>query len=356
MSDVKTVPAAVAMLRVLEAWGVENVYGYPGGSVNSTMNALDLEKENIRFVQVRHEQVGALAAAAHAKLTGKIGVTLGSAGPGAINLLNGLYDAREDHAPVLALVGQVPSTNMNYDYFQEFSELPMFSDVAVYNRVVMTPESLPYVVDKAIREAYKNNGVSVIIMPNNFGYVEIPDVDYASHTAEKSLPLPQATDTEVAQFLELVKEAKRPIFHVGSGIGDKAHLLVELSQKLQIPIAVAGLAKGKIPEDFEANLGTLNRAASKVGDEAFAAADLVIAIGTNFPFANLVYRSHYFKFVSVDIDVANFGRHHYLDLGILSDSGSFLQKALERSAIIAPRPFYQASVAAMKDWKSYLNV
>ncbi|SUN79560.1 pyruvate oxidase [Streptococcus milleri] len=121
MSDVKTVPAAVAMLRVLEAWGVENVYGYPGGSVNSTMNALDLEKENIRFVQVRHEQVGALVAAAHAKLTGKIGVTLGSAGSGAINLLNGLYDAREDHAPVLALVGQVPSTNMNYDYFQEFS-------------------------------------------------------------------------------------------------------------------------------------------------------------------------------------------------------------------------------------------
>lgn len=121
ISDVKTVPAAVAMLRVLEAWGVESVYGYPGGSVNSTMNALDLEKENIRFVQVRHEQVGALAAAAHAKLTGKIGVTLGSAGSGAINLLNGLYDAREDYAPVLALVGQVPSTNMNYDYFQEFS-------------------------------------------------------------------------------------------------------------------------------------------------------------------------------------------------------------------------------------------
>ena len=354
MSNVKTVPAAVAMLRVLEAWGVENVYGYPGGSVNSTMNALALATENIPFVQVRHEQVGALAAAAHAKLTGKIGVTLGSAGPGAVNLLNGLYDAREDHAPVLALVGQVPSTNMNYDYFQEFSELPMFSDVAVYNRVVMTPESLPYVVDKAIREAYKHNGVAVVIMPNNFGYVEIPDVDYASHTAEKNLPLPQATDAEVDQFLELVKAAKRPIFHVGSGIGNNAQLLIELSQKLQIPIAVAGLAKGKIPDDFEANLGTLNRAASKVGDEAFAAADLVIALGTNFPFANLVYRSHDFKFVSIDIDAANFGRHHYLDLGILSDSGSFLKKALERSEPVAPQPFYQASVAAMKDWKAYL--
>ena len=158
-----------------------------------------------------------------------------------------MYDAREDHAPVLALVGQVPSTNMNYDYFQESSELPMFSDVAVYNRVVMTPESLPYVVDKAIREAYKNNGV-LLSCQNNFGLCsEIPDVDYASHTAEKKLPLPQATDTEVDQFLELVKEAKRPIFHVGSGIGDKAHLLVELSQKITNSDCCRGSRKGENP-------------------------------------------------------------------------------------------------------------
>ena len=137
----KKIAASVAMLKVLEAWGVKDVYGYPGGSFNSTMKALDIEKENINYVQVRHEQVGALAAAAHAKLTGQIGVTFGSAGPGAVNLLNGLYDAKEDHAPVLALVGQVPHTNMNYDYFQEFPEVPMFQDVAVYDRIVMTPES-----------------------------------------------------------------------------------------------------------------------------------------------------------------------------------------------------------------------
>ncbi|KGO31910.1 hypothetical protein Q757_04210 [Oenococcus alcoholitolerans] len=119
------------------------------------MSALDQEKERLQYVQIRHEQVGALAAAADAKLTGKIGVAFGSAGPGATNLITGLYDAKEDHAPVLALVGQVTSTNMNYDYFQEFPENSMFADVAAYNRIVMTPESLPYVVDKAIREAYK---------------------------------------------------------------------------------------------------------------------------------------------------------------------------------------------------------
>ncbi|KRM13027.1 pyruvate oxidase [Paucilactobacillus suebicus DSM 5007 = KCTC 3549] len=180
MSDKKTVRASVAMLKVLEAWGVKQVYGYPGGSFNSTMSALEDEKDNIKYIQIRHEQVGALAAAAEAKLTGKVAVTFGSAGPGAVNLLNGLYDAREDHAPVLALVGQVPHYNMNYNFFQEFDENPIFQDVACYARTVMTAESLPYVVDKAIREAYKHSGVAVVIIPNDFGMVEIPEEPYSS--------------------------------------------------------------------------------------------------------------------------------------------------------------------------------
>ncbi|KHO12001.1 pyruvate oxidase, partial [Latilactobacillus curvatus] len=197
----KTIPASVAMLRVIESWGVDHIFGYPGGSFNSTMNALNIEKDRLKYIQIRHEQVGALAAAADAKLTGKIGVAFGSAGPGATNLLTGLYDAKEDHAPVLALIGQVPSKNMNYNYFQEFAENPMFSDVAVYNRLVMTPESLPYVVDKAIREAYKHNGVAVVVIPNDFGYVEIPDTPYSSSSPSdrKKVAGPVATDEEVDQ-------------------------------------------------------------------------------------------------------------------------------------------------------------
>ena len=167
------IEAAVAMLRVIESWGVDHIYGYAGGSINSTMHALDTEQQRIKFIQVRHEQVGALAASADAKVSHKIGVAFGSAGPGAINLLNGLYDAKEDHVPVLALVGQVGHENMNYDFFQEFPEEPMFADVAVYNRTVMTPASLPYVVDKAIRTAYKERGVAVVTIPNDFGYQQI---------------------------------------------------------------------------------------------------------------------------------------------------------------------------------------
>ena len=144
------IKASIAMLKVLQDWKVENVYGLPGGSFNTTMRALESEKENINYIQVRHEEVGALAAAAEAKLTGKVGVVFGSAGPGATHLFNGLYDAQQDHVPVLALIGQVASSAMNMDSFQEMNENPMFADVSVYNRTVMTPESLPRVIDQAI--------------------------------------------------------------------------------------------------------------------------------------------------------------------------------------------------------------
>ncbi|OTA25411.1 pyruvate oxidase [Alloscardovia macacae] len=357
-----TVPASVAMLRVLESWGVKHIYGYPGGSFNSTMAALDAEKEHIQFIHVRHEQVAALAASADAKLTGHVQVCFGSAGPGATNLLTGLYDAREDHAPVVALIGQVPSTNMNYDYFQEFAENPMFEDVAVYDRTVMTPESLPYVVDKAVREAYKHKGVAVVVIPNNFGYVQIPDTPYSSSspTDRKPAPLPHATDEEVREVVRLIKEAKRPVIHVGRGIGAGGEKLVELSKKLQVPLVLTGLAKGLVPDEYEANLGYANRAACKAADEAFATADLVIALGSNFPFANLVYRTHEFKFVQIDADAGRFGSHHFLDYGVWSDATSFVESALrllETGEVeeTESTPFFRACVAANQNWREYLQ-
>lgn len=167
--------ASDAMIKVLESWGVHNVYGLPGGSFDSTMNALYNRKSTINYVQVRHEEVGALAAVGEAKVTGKLGVTFGSAGPGAVHLLNGLYDAKHDHMPVLALVGQVPTTLMNTDYFQELNENPIFTDVAVYNRTVMTAEQMPHVVDEAIRQAYKYSGVAVVTIPKDLGWQPIED-------------------------------------------------------------------------------------------------------------------------------------------------------------------------------------
>src|SRR5699024_2661384 len=130
-----------AVLKVIEDWGVDRIYGYPGGSFDSTMNALYNQSNKIKFVQVRHEEAGALAAAADSKLTGKIGVCFGSAGPGAVHLMNGLYDAKHDHTPLLSIVAQVPSKKMNIDFFQSINEEPIFDDVAVWYKTSMSSVS-----------------------------------------------------------------------------------------------------------------------------------------------------------------------------------------------------------------------
>lgn len=160
-----TISAGTALLKVLEAWQVDHLYGIPGGSINSVMDALEAEKSQLQYIQVRHEEVGAMAAAADAKLTGKIGVCFGSAGPGGTHLLNGLYDAREDHVPVLALIGQFGTSGMNMDTFQEMNENPIYADVAIYNVTAVNANTLPHVIDEAIRRAYAHQGVAVVQIP-----------------------------------------------------------------------------------------------------------------------------------------------------------------------------------------------
>lgn len=163
----------VAGLKTIESWGVENIYGIPAGSLNSLMDALEKEKEHINFIQVRHEEAGALAASMHAKFTGKIGVCVGSAGPGATHLYNGLYDAKFDNVPVLAILGQRPLSEANMDMFQEMNQNPLFADVAIYNRKVAYAEQLPKVLDEAIRTAVAYRGVAVVEVPVNFGWEKL---------------------------------------------------------------------------------------------------------------------------------------------------------------------------------------
>lgn len=271
-------------------------------------------------------------------------------------MLNGLYDAKEDHVPVLALVGQVAHTNMNYDYFQEFAEEPIFSDVAVFNRTVMTPESLPYVVDKAIRTAYRENGVVVVTIPNDFGYVEIPDENYDSASVPAKLRgVPEIEDDQVKTVLDMIKAAKYPVFHVGQGTRGATEDMMALAERLQVPIIITGLAKGVIPDSFDGNMGSAYRAASKAADELMGITDLVVSVGADYSFAQIMYTTHDFKYVQIELDPGKFGRHHHLDFGVNGDAKVFIKRALALSEQAAPSPYYQAAKADMADWKQYLK-
>lgn len=346
-----TIHAGVAMLKVMEAWGIDHIYGIPGGSFNSTMDALYKEQEHIQYIQVRHEEAGALAAAADAKLTGKIGAVFGSAGPGATHLINGLYDAQMDHVPVLALLGQVATTSMNYHAFQELNENPLFADVSVYNRTVMTAESLPHVVEEAIKAAYQHSGVAVVTIPVDLGFAEIAD-NYQTTAETRQTSLPQLDETQLQKALPLIKAAQRPILFIGQGLRGHFAEIKAFSEHFSMPIINAVLAKGIVPDRYENYLGSSARVATKPANEAAASADLVVYVGTDMPFTQNVVNPEA-KFIQIDIDASKFGRRHKVDVAILGDGGEALQRLV---ALGKPRPkddWLTANQENVKNWHAW---
>lgn len=343
--------AGTAMIKIFEAWGIDHIYGIPGGSFNSTMDALYHERQSVKYVQVRHEEAGALAAAADAKLTGKVGAVFGSAGPGATHLINGLYDAQMDNVPVVALLGQVASSSMNYNDFQEMNENPMFADVSIYNRTVMSPESLPHVVDEAIKAAYKFKGVAVVTIPIDYGFAEIDEQEIATAKNHKTGVL-QPDEDDLRAALSYFEQAKKPVLYIGQGLFGHFDAIDAFSKHFSMPVAASVLAKGIVPDLYENFLGFAGRVATKPANEALAEADLIVFVGSDFPFGRRFF-SPDANFVQVDIDASKFGRRHQTDVSVLGDGATALRKWTEMAA---PRPadaWIKANQENARNWHAW---
>lgn len=343
--------AGTAMIKVFEAWGIDHIYGIPGGSFNSTMDALYHERQSVKYVQVRHEEAGALAAAADAKLTGKVGAVFGSAGPGATHLINGLYDAQMDNVPVVALLGQVASSSMNYNDFQEMNENPMFADVSIYNRTVMSPESLPHVVDEAIKAAYKFKGVAVVTIPVDYGFAEIDEHENATAKNHKTGVL-QPDEDDLRAALSYFEQAKKPVLYIGQGLFGHFDAINAFSKHFSMPVAASVLAKGIVPDLYENFLGFAGRVATKPANEALAEADLIVFVGSDFPFGRRFFNPDA-NFVQVDIDASKFGRRHQTDVSVLGDGATALRKWTEMAA---PRPadaWIKANQENARNWHAW---
>lgn len=343
--------AGTAMIKVFEAWGIDHIYGIPGGSFNSTMDALYHERQSVKYVQVRHEEAGALAAAADAKLTGKVGAVFGSAGPGATHLINGLYDAQMDNVPVVALLGQVASSSMNYNDFQEMNENPMFADVSIYNRTVMSPESLPHVVDEAIKAAYKFKGVAVVTIPVDYGFAEIDEHENATAKNHKTGVL-QPDEDDLRAALSYFEQAKKPVLYIGQGLFGHFDAIDAFSKHFSMPVAASVLAKGIVPDLYENFLGFAGRVATKPANEALAEADLIVFVGSDFPFGRRFFNPDA-NFVQVDIDASKFGRRHQTDVSVLGDGATALRKWTEMAA---PRPadaWIKANQENARNWHAW---
>ncbi|ETY75084.1 thiamine pyrophosphate-binding protein [Lactiplantibacillus fabifermentans] len=345
--------AGQALVKVLEAWGVDHIYGIPGGSINHTVEGLYLEKDKIDYIQVRHEEVGAIAASADAKFTGKIGVAFGSAGPGATHLFNGLYDAKMDHVPMLALVGQVPQPTMNTNYFQEMDETPMFSDVAVYNRTATTAEQLPYMVNQAIREAYRQKGPAVVIIPEDLSATEIDYEPVSTPNTVSDTFTQQVDPAAITATLKLLKAAKHPLVYAGRGLLGAKDELVKFSEQFNIPVMNTVPATGVIPTDHPNAIGTFGRLGTKSGFEALQHADLILFLGSEFPFASFWPRG--IKIIQVNNNVFDIGKMVAIDYAVVSDAKAYLEAMIATGETLPKTTWLTANQTNKRNWDAWLK-
>lgn len=308
------------VIDLLKEWKINHIYGMPGDSINELMEELRKEEE-IRFIQIRHEETGALAASAYSKLTGHIGVCLSIAGPGAVHLQNGLYDAKKDKTPVLALVGQVNNAMVGTDNFQELKLESMFEDVAVYNRRVQTAEQLPDMVNQAIRTAYAEKGPAVLVVPDDLFATTVKREGVLT-SSEYTSPKVRAAVEDLEEGAELIRKANKPVILAGKGAQGSVNELLTFAETIKAPLIASLPSKGMIPDDHPQNLGQLGQLGTKPSYEAMQEADLLILAGTAFPYRG--YLPVDTPAIQIDIDSRVIGKYYPATVGIVGDLGSAL--------------------------------
>ena len=350
------ITASAAMLNVLKTWGVDTIYGIPSGTLSSLMDAL-AEDKDIRFLQVRHEETGALAAVMQAKFGGSIGVAVGSGGPGATHLINGVYDAAMDNTPFLAILGSRPVNELNMDAFQELNQNPMYSGIAVYNKRVAYAEQLPKVIDEACRAAVSKKGPAVVEIPVNFGFQEIDENSYyGSGSYERHFIAPALNEVEIDKAVEILNNAERPVIYAGFGGVKAGEVITELSRKIKAPIITTGKNFEAFEWNYEGLTGSAYRVGWKPANEVVFEADTVLFLGSNFPFAE-VYEAfkNTEKFIQVDIDPYKLGKRHALDASILGDAGQAAKAILDKVNPVDSTPWWRANVKNNQNWRDYMN-
>ncbi|MBH0228976.1 pyruvate oxidase [Halobacillus yeomjeoni] len=327
--------------------GVGQIYGMPGDSINEFIDDIRKRKDELEFIQVRHEETGALAAAAHAKLTGELGVCLSIAGPGAIHLMNGLYDAKADKAPVLALVGQVHSEEVGTGAFQEINLERMFDDVAVFNQRAETEAQLPDLMDQAIREAYTHRGVSVLIVPDDL-FAEKQKGDVRRTSSGYYVPEMTPKGDRLKEARQLIEQAEKPLILAGKGAKHAKEELLHFAETIKAPIILSLLAKGIIPDHHPYCLGQHGQIGTKPAYHAMKETDLLIMVGTQFPYRDFLPDEVHA--IQIDNKPENLGKHYPITTGLAGDAKETLELLNEAVIPVDSRSYLTDYQEKMKDW------
>lgn len=347
--------AAEVLIETIIEWGVETVFGLPGDGINGIMEALRKRQDEIKFIQVRHEEAAAFMACAYAKYTGKLGCCLATSGPGGIHLLNGLYDAKLDQAPVLAITGQTFSDLKGSKFQQEVNMTQLFSDVAVYNQEVINPNQIQMLANEACRHALNHRGVSHIAFPVDYQDVKVNQKTsmhkiVGSTDAAWSQPISTPPQGELQKASQILNESKKPVILVGQGALKASAEVIELAGRLGAPIVKALLGKAVVPDDHPLTTGGIGLLGTTPSQNALENCDALLMIGTSFPYMEFLPKPGAARGIQIDDKADRIGLRYPIEVGLVGDAKPAVAALLPLIEYREDRSFLEKAQGEMKDW------
>jgi pyruvate dehydrogenase (quinone) len=354
-----TMTAADALVERLIDWNVDTIFGLPGDGINGIMEALRTRQDKIRFIHVRHEEAAAFMACGYAKFTGRLGVCLATSGPGGIHLLNGLYDAKLDRQPVLAITGMA-FHDLVHTFTQQDVELDkLFMDVAVYNQRIMGKAHVENSLDLAVRGALAYKGVAHLTIPADIQEAESDERskrNRPSHTSDvpgRSAAL--ADMVALRQAAEILNAGEKVVILAGQGALDATDQLLQAAELLGAPIVKPLLGKGCVPDDSPYTTGGVGLLGTAPSQDALEECDTLLMVGTSFPYIEFMPKPGQARGIQIDIDALRIGLRYPVEIGLVGDSRSTLQALLPLLKRHDNRAFLEKAQQRMREWTELMD-
>ncbi|TWA77742.1 pyruvate oxidase [Azospirillum brasilense] len=353
--------ASDILVDVLVDWGVDTIFGMPGDGINGIVEALRRRQDEIRFIQVRHEEAAAFAACGYAKFTGRLGVCIATSGPGGLHLLNGLYDAKLDHQPVLAITG-LQYHDLVGTYTQQDVELDkVFQDVALYNQRIMGAAHVRNIANLACRTALAHRGVSHITIPVDLqeqgigADMRAPRNVKGHNTALFAPQLPVPSEAQTRRAVEVLDAGKRVVILAGQGALRATDQLERLADKLGAVIVKALLGKAAVPDDSPFTTGQVGLLGTAPSQEALETCDTLLIAGSTFPYIEYYPKPGQARAIQIDIDAARIGLRYPVEAGLVGDCGLALDILTERVRRHEDRSFLKTAQAGKAEWMKLME-
>jgi pyruvate dehydrogenase (quinone) len=353
--------AADLLIQRLIDWGVKVVFGFPGDGINGLFEALRTHQDKLQFIQVRHEEAAAFAACGYAKFTGSLGVCMATSGPGGVHLLNGLYDAKFDGQPVLAITGHTFHDLIGMHYQQDLDLTKLYMDVAEYNERIAGPAHVCNVVDEAIRTALGRRGVAHINIPKDIQDWTSSDGErskanikgHSADTFAASTPLPSQEQLQAAA--DVLNQGKKVAILAGRGCLPARNEILALADKVAGPIVKPLLGKAVVPDDSPFTTGGLGLLGTAPSQDAMMGCDTLLIAGSSFPYIEFMPKPGQARCVQIDCDPARIGLRYPADAGLVGDCRRILAALLPLVQPRKDRSFLEQAQKSMKEWNDLLR-